>query len=49
MLDSTLYSARVASVLVVRNLISVEDFEILIAPCRFLLEELGIVEPLEDQ
>ncbi len=48
-LDSTLYSARVASVLVVRNLISVEDFEILISPCRFLLEELGIVEPLEEQ
>lgn len=48
-LDSTLYSARVASVLVVHNLISVEEFEILIAPCRFLLEELGIVEPLEEQ
>ncbi len=48
-LDSTLYSARVASVLVVRYLISIEEFEILIAPCRFLLEELGIVEPLEEQ
>ncbi len=33
--------------LVVRDLISVEDFETLISPCRFLLEELGIVEPVK--
>jgi CelD/BcsL family acetyltransferase involved in cellulose biosynthesis len=46
--DATLYTARTSSVLVVRNLISVEDFEILISPCRFLLEELRIVEPLKE-
>ncbi len=35
--------------LVVRDLISVEDFEILISPCRFIFEKLGIVEPLEEE
>jgi hypothetical protein len=42
-------AARASGALVVRDLISTKDFEILIAPCRFLLEELGIVEPLEEQ
>ena len=41
-------AARTSGALVVRDLISTKDFEILIAPCRFLLEELGIVEPLEE-
>ncbi len=35
-------AARASGALVVRDLISTKDFEILIAPCRFLLEELGI-------
>ncbi len=47
--DSARERARVSGALVVRDLISTKDFEILIAPCRFLLEELGIVEPLEEQ
>ncbi len=34
--------------LVVRGLISTEDFEIIIEPCRFILERLGIVEPKEE-
>ena len=42
-------AARASGALVVRDLISTKDFEILIAPCRFLLEELGIAEPLEEQ
>ncbi len=42
-------AARASGALVVRDLIATKDFEILIAPCRFLLEELGIVEPLEEQ
>ena len=42
-------AARASGALVVRDLIEIKDFEILIAPCRFLLEELGIVEPLEEQ
>ena len=42
-------AARTSGALVVRDLISSKDFEILIAPCRFLLEELGIVEPQEEQ
>ncbi len=42
-------AARASGALVVRDLISTKDFEILIAPCRFLLEELGIVEPLAEQ
>ncbi len=42
-------AARASGALVVRDLISTKDFEILIAPCRFLLEELGIVEPLKEQ
>ncbi len=46
--DSARERARASGALVVRDLISTKDFEILIAPCRFLLEELGIVEPLEE-
>jgi activator of HSP90 ATPase len=46
-MKSAMKSARTAQALVVRDLISTKDFEILIAPCRFLLEELGIVDPLE--
>ncbi len=42
-------AARASGALVVRDLISTKDFEILIAPCRFLLEELGIVEPRQEQ
>jgi hypothetical protein len=42
-------AARASGALVIRDLIPTEDFEILIAPCRFLLEELGIVGPLEEQ
>ncbi len=41
-------AARASGVLVVRDLIATKDFEILIAPYRFLLEELGIVEPLRE-
>ncbi len=46
--DSARERARASGAFVVRDLISTKDFEILIAPCRFLLEELGIVEPLEE-
>ena len=42
-------AARASGALVVRDLISTEDFEILVAPCRFLLEELGIATPIEGQ
>ncbi len=41
-------AARASGVLVVRDLIATKDFEIQIAPHRFLLEELGIVEPLRE-
>ena len=41
-------AARASGALVIRDLISTKDFEILIAPCRFLLEELGIVEQLRE-
>jgi hypothetical protein len=37
-------AARTSGALVVRDLIAGKDFEILIAPFRFLLEELGIVD-----
>jgi len=40
-------AARASGALVVRDLITTEDFEILIAPCRFLLEELEIIEPVQ--
>ncbi len=49
-IDTNIYATAVSNTtlaLVSRDTISVGDFEILISPCRFLLEELGIVEPLE--
>jgi hypothetical protein len=42
-------AARTSGALVVRDLIAGKDFEILIAPFRFLLEELGIVDLLAEQ
>jgi len=39
-------AARASGALVVRDLITPAEFEILIAPCRFLLEELKIVEAI---
>ncbi len=48
-IDTNMYATAVSNTtlaLVSRDTISVEDFEILIAPCRFLLEELGIVDSL---
>ena len=42
-------AARACGALVIRDLIPTKDFEILVEPCRFLLEELGIVERLEEQ
>jgi hypothetical protein len=42
-------AARTSGALVVRDLIAGKDFEILIAPFRFLLEELGIVDRQAEQ
>ncbi len=48
-IDTNMYANAVSNTtlaLVSRDTISVEDFEILISPCKFLLEELGIVDSL---
>jgi len=41
-------SAYAFAAIAVRNQISVEDFEILIQPVRFILERLEIVEPISE-
>jgi len=41
-------SASASAAIAVRNQLSVEDFEILIQPVRFILERLDIVEPISE-
>jgi hypothetical protein len=49
-IDTNMYATAVSNTtlaLLSRDTSTIEDFEILISPCRFLLEELGIVDSLE--
>lgn len=51
-IDTNIYATAVSNTtlaLLSRSTISSEDFEALISPCRFLLDDLGIVDSLEKE